>query len=113
MMRSLLQYTRKPEENQDEWVTEGIQIGDLGSAIGILGMWTGARHERNDPLGEFLLFRRILFYSFISRSFLGVENGLIKCLLFLDKLMVEILFLRRYQLDLVTLMDLSAPFAPA
>lgn len=32
-------------------MTEGIQIGDATSAMGVLGMWTGAQHERMDPLG--------------------------------------------------------------
>ncbi|KDQ58233.1 hypothetical protein JAAARDRAFT_57963 [Jaapia argillacea MUCL 33604] len=36
---------------EDEWVMEGVQIGGVGSAMGILGMWTGANHERTDPLG--------------------------------------------------------------
>ncbi|KAI0822108.1 hypothetical protein BC628DRAFT_1390972 [Trametes gibbosa] len=35
----------------DEWVSEGIQVGGVASAMGILGMWTGASHERMDPLG--------------------------------------------------------------
>ena len=34
----------------DEWVSEGIQVGGVASAMGILGMWTGAQHERMDPL---------------------------------------------------------------
>ncbi|KAI0704395.1 hypothetical protein C8T65DRAFT_653863 [Cerioporus squamosus] len=37
--------------NADEWVSEGIQVGGVASAMGILGMWTGAQHERMDPLG--------------------------------------------------------------
>ncbi|GBE85484.1 hypothetical protein SCP_0800010 [Sparassis crispa] len=37
----------------DEWVTEGLQVGGLNSAMGVLGMWTGAQHERMDPLGPF------------------------------------------------------------
>ena len=36
----------------DEWVSEGVQVGGVASAMGILGMWTGAQHERMDPLGE-------------------------------------------------------------
>ncbi|KAI0631740.1 hypothetical protein C8Q77DRAFT_1159486 [Trametes polyzona] len=35
----------------DEWVSEGVQIGGIGSRMGVLGMWTGAQHERMDPLG--------------------------------------------------------------
>jgi len=34
-----------------EWVTESVQCGDIGSAIGIIGLWTGAEHSSTDPLG--------------------------------------------------------------
>ncbi|KAJ7169517.1 hypothetical protein C8R46DRAFT_1217210 [Mycena filopes] len=34
-----------------EWVTESVQVGDIGSAAGIIGMWTGAEHSSTDPLG--------------------------------------------------------------
>ncbi|KAL0068284.1 hypothetical protein AAF712_004671 [Marasmius tenuissimus] len=37
--------------NQDEWVMEGVQVGGIGSKLGIVGMWTGASHERGDPIG--------------------------------------------------------------
>ncbi|KAF8063621.1 hypothetical protein FPV67DRAFT_255019 [Lyophyllum atratum] len=40
-----------PNEDNPEWATEAIQIGSIGSAIGILGMWTGAEHGSTDPLG--------------------------------------------------------------
>ncbi|KAL0577416.1 hypothetical protein V5O48_004582 [Marasmius crinis-equi] len=35
----------------DEWVMEGVQVGGIGSKIGVVGMWTGAEHERGDPIG--------------------------------------------------------------
>ncbi|KAG6836663.1 hypothetical protein H0H93_005210 [Arthromyces matolae] len=38
-------------EDSPEWSTEGIQIGGIGSALGMLGMWTGADHASTDPLG--------------------------------------------------------------
>ncbi|KAJ7081970.1 hypothetical protein C8R43DRAFT_909731, partial [Mycena crocata] len=34
-----------------EWVTESVQVGDIGSAMGIMGLWTGAEHSTTDPLG--------------------------------------------------------------
>ncbi|KAJ7071471.1 hypothetical protein C8F01DRAFT_1047448 [Mycena amicta] len=34
-----------------EWVTESVQVGDIGSAIGIIGLWTGADHSRTEPIG--------------------------------------------------------------
>ncbi|OBZ73031.1 hypothetical protein A0H81_07263 [Grifola frondosa] len=46
-------YSSDEESDDDQWVSEGIQIGGVGSAIGVLGMWTGARHEEGDPLGAF------------------------------------------------------------
>lgn len=38
---------------------EGVQVGEIGSAMGVIGMWTGASHERGDPIGLF----RLLFWS--------------------------------------------------
>jgi hypothetical protein len=37
-----------------EWVTESVQVGEIGSAVGIIGLWTGAEHSSTDPLGAFL-----------------------------------------------------------
>ncbi|KAH7910433.1 hypothetical protein BJ138DRAFT_1191335 [Hygrophoropsis aurantiaca] len=42
-----------PGSNEPEWSSEAVQIGGPGSASGLLGMWTGALHERSDPLGPF------------------------------------------------------------
>lgn len=39
--------------SEPEWSSEAIQIGGPGAAVGFLGMWTGAMHERPDPLGPF------------------------------------------------------------
>ncbi|KAG1782130.1 hypothetical protein EV702DRAFT_508189 [Suillus placidus] len=39
--------------NQPEWSSEAVQIGGAGAAAGFVGMWTGAMHERPDPLGPF------------------------------------------------------------
>ncbi|RDX40069.1 hypothetical protein OH76DRAFT_1413201 [Lentinus brumalis] len=40
-----------PNSMQDEWASEAVQLGGVGSAMGSLGMWTGAFHEDGDPLG--------------------------------------------------------------
>ncbi|TBU27619.1 hypothetical protein BD311DRAFT_665050 [Dichomitus squalens] len=40
-----------PGSNEDEWASEAVQLGGVGSAMGALGMWTGAFHEDGDPLG--------------------------------------------------------------
>ncbi|KAF8626625.1 hypothetical protein AX15_004781 [Amanita polypyramis BW_CC] len=34
-----------------EWSMEGVQVGCIGSAVGVVGMWTGAEHVRGDPVG--------------------------------------------------------------
>ncbi|KAI0247378.1 hypothetical protein BJV78DRAFT_1133446, partial [Lactifluus subvellereus] len=39
------------EDGVGEWASEGVQLGGRGSAMGVIGMWTGADHERRDPLG--------------------------------------------------------------
>ncbi|KAI9448948.1 hypothetical protein F5148DRAFT_1249066 [Russula earlei] len=39
------------EDGQGQWSSEGVQLGGLGSAMGVIGMWTGAEHELSDPLG--------------------------------------------------------------
>ena len=46
------QYSTVEGGNADEWVSEGVQVGGVASAMGVLGLWTGAQHERMDPLGE-------------------------------------------------------------
>ncbi|KAH7911253.1 hypothetical protein BJ138DRAFT_1113354 [Hygrophoropsis aurantiaca] len=46
-----------PGSDEPLWSSEGIQIGPPGSACGILGMWTGAQHERRDPLGPFWMWK--------------------------------------------------------
>ncbi|KAH9059389.1 hypothetical protein EDB83DRAFT_2224511, partial [Lactarius deliciosus] len=45
--------TSSREDGEGEWTNEGVQLGGRGSAIGVIGMWTGARHEPSDPLGPF------------------------------------------------------------
>ncbi|KAL6310214.1 hypothetical protein BKA93DRAFT_721777 [Sparassis latifolia] len=45
-------YSSHEDSNTDQWVSEAIQVGGVGSAMGVLGMWTGAFHEDDDPLGE-------------------------------------------------------------
>ena len=52
MMPSVEQTSSQRDSEEPQCVTEGIQIGSIGSAIGILGMWTGAGHVRTKPLGE-------------------------------------------------------------
>ena len=51
------------EDGDGEWQSEGVQLGGLGSATGVIGMWTGADHERMDPLGEQLAFIPACFWT--------------------------------------------------
>ncbi|KAI9457329.1 hypothetical protein BJY52DRAFT_1170827 [Lactarius psammicola] len=45
--------TSSREDGDGEWASEGVQLGGRGSAMGVIGMWTGAEHEPSDPLGPF------------------------------------------------------------
>ncbi|KAK7467479.1 hypothetical protein VKT23_004532 [Stygiomarasmius scandens] len=36
---------------RDEWTMEGVQVGGVGTQFGVIGLWTGARHEEGDPIG--------------------------------------------------------------
>lgn len=40
-----------------QWSSEGIQIGGVASAMGVVGTWTGARHSEHDPVGPFWLWK--------------------------------------------------------
>ncbi|KZV95623.1 hypothetical protein EXIGLDRAFT_468470 [Exidia glandulosa HHB12029] len=40
-----------------QWGSEGVQVGGVGSAIGILGIWTGVHHQEDDPAGPFWLWK--------------------------------------------------------
>lgn len=56
-VRWSLQISSRSNESPGEWSTEGVQIGGVGSALGVVGLWTGADHERTDPLGPFWLWK--------------------------------------------------------
>ncbi|KAL4263066.1 F-box domain-containing protein [Pleurotus pulmonarius] len=49
--------TRIGASNRTEWVTEGVQIGAIGSAAGVIGLWTGPEHHRTDPLGPWWMWK--------------------------------------------------------
>jgi hypothetical protein len=48
--------TSSREDGDGEWASEGVQLGGRGSAMGVIGMWTGADHEPSDPLGSYYTF---------------------------------------------------------
>jgi len=56
-VRWSLQISSCANGSPGEWSTEGVQIGGVGSALGVVGLWTGADHERTDPLGPFWLWK--------------------------------------------------------
>jgi hypothetical protein len=45
--------TSSREDGDGEWASEGVQLGGRGSAMGVIGLWTGADHEPSDPLGSY------------------------------------------------------------
>ncbi|KAF9017838.1 hypothetical protein BDZ89DRAFT_895794, partial [Hymenopellis radicata] len=40
----------KPDTDDPEWITESVQMGQAGSAMGFMGLWTGALHQKTDPI---------------------------------------------------------------
>lgn len=44
-------------DGQMRWSSLGIQVGEAGSASGILGIWTGIDHEPQDPAGPFWFWK--------------------------------------------------------
>ncbi|KAA1468456.1 hypothetical protein DENSPDRAFT_466423 [Dentipellis sp. KUC8613] len=43
--------------SQEQWSSEGIQLGGVCSAAGIVGIWSGAFHDHGDPAGPFWFFK--------------------------------------------------------
>ncbi len=73
------QTSTAPNSMQDEWASEAVQLGGVGSAMGSLGMWTGAFHEDGDPLGTcspFLLYVFCCAYSEVARCYVAVACGM-------------------------------------
>ncbi|KAH9945608.1 hypothetical protein B0H21DRAFT_428535 [Amylocystis lapponica] len=40
-----------------QWSAEGIQLGNICSAVGVTGIWTSAFHEDADPAGPFWMWK--------------------------------------------------------
>ncbi|KZV76912.1 hypothetical protein PENSPDRAFT_645670 [Peniophora sp. CONT] len=45
------------QDGEEQWSSEAIQLGGAASAAGLVGIWTGARHNHGDPAGPFWAFR--------------------------------------------------------
>ncbi|KAF8531006.1 hypothetical protein JB92DRAFT_329645 [Gautieria morchelliformis] len=39
------------------WLSEGIQVGGVGSAMGVLGAWSNDNHLETDPIGPFWIYK--------------------------------------------------------
>jgi len=44
-------------DGQDRWVSEGVQVGGVGSRMGVLGIWSDAFHEHEGPAGPFWFWK--------------------------------------------------------
>lgn len=45
-------------DREDRWQSEGVQIGGLGSAFGVIGCWSPNEHESvRDPAGPFWMWK--------------------------------------------------------
>ena len=56
-MRRQISFESFYELGGSEWVSDGVQIGGLGSAIGIIGMWTRTEctdyNVEDGPIGSY------------------------------------------------------------
>ncbi|KDQ54838.1 hypothetical protein JAAARDRAFT_350988 [Jaapia argillacea MUCL 33604] len=44
-------------DHHTQWSSDGVQLGQVCSAAGVVGNWTGAYHEEGDPAGPFWLWK--------------------------------------------------------
>ncbi|KZT56819.1 hypothetical protein CALCODRAFT_302360 [Calocera cornea HHB12733] len=44
-------------DGQDRWVSEGVQVGGVGSNMGVFGIWSDAFHEHEGPAGPFWFWK--------------------------------------------------------
>ncbi|KAJ3513121.1 hypothetical protein NLJ89_g3125 [Agrocybe chaxingu] len=44
-------------DDHPQWSSSGVQIGGLGSAMGVVGVWTTTHHDQDDPVGPFWLWK--------------------------------------------------------
>lgn len=40
-------------DGEERWTSQGVQIGGVGSARGVIGSWSGFEHNPGDPVGAF------------------------------------------------------------
>jgi len=44
-------------DGNTQWSSEGVQLGNVASAMGIIGVWTSDMHDDGDPAGPFWLWK--------------------------------------------------------
>ncbi|KAF9015455.1 hypothetical protein BDQ17DRAFT_1269290 [Cyathus striatus] len=44
-------------DNSPQWSSNGVQIGEVGSGMGVVGVWTTTIHDQGDPVGPFWLWK--------------------------------------------------------
>ncbi|KAF8912947.1 hypothetical protein CPB84DRAFT_1670444 [Gymnopilus junonius] len=44
-------------DGHPQWSSSGAQIGGIGSAMGVIGVWTTTHHDQDDPAGPFWLWK--------------------------------------------------------
>ena len=42
---------------EERWASEGVQVGGVGSAMGVIGNWSGVHHAEGDPAGPFWFWK--------------------------------------------------------
>lgn len=76
---TLRQYSSTEDDrNEAEWISEGVQVGLVGSGTGIVGMWTGAKHLIDDPIGgePFQITFNCRFANVLYRCLVAVAHCL-------------------------------------
>ena len=70
------------DRNEAEWISEGVQVGPIGSGTGIVGMWTGVKHLIDDPIGgqPFHVIFKSLFTNLIYRCLVAVACCVNACM---------------------------------
>ncbi|KIO23080.1 hypothetical protein M407DRAFT_113448 [Tulasnella calospora MUT 4182] len=54
---------------EERWSSEGVQIGGVGSARGVVGCWTGVDHDIGDPVGPYC------FWKVAGREILPISDA--------------------------------------
>ncbi|KAG8884759.1 hypothetical protein FRB97_003279 [Tulasnella sp. 331] len=65
-------------DGEERWTSQGIQIGGVGSARGVIGSWSGFEHNAGDPVGNTVSAPRPILASandIISAEPLSYESG--------------------------------------